>query len=51
MSNTVHLTWVQPRVLDRDQVKVMMNKIDTWSLSVNQMELLIENKAGEILTY
>ena len=45
------LTWVQPRVLDRDQVKVMMAKIDTWSQSVNSMELLIENKAGEILTY
>jgi hypothetical protein len=38
-------------VLDRDQVRVMMAKIDTWSQSVNSMELLIENKAGEILTY
>jgi len=51
VSGTVHMTWVQPRVLNKDQVKVMMNKISTWSESVGSMENLIENKAGEILTY
>jgi len=51
VDGTVHMTWVQPRVLNKDQVKVMMNKISTWSESVASMENLIENKAGEILTY
>jgi len=47
----VHLTWVQPRVLNKDQLKVMMSKIDSWCSAVSQMEVLIENKAGDILTY
>jgi len=51
VSSVVHLTWVQPRVLNKQQLKVMMNKIDSWSNSVAQMEIMIENRAGEILTY
>jgi len=51
VSAVVHLTWVQPRVLDKDQLKVMMTKIDSWCSAVSQMETLIENKAGDILTY
>jgi len=51
VDSTVHMTWVQPRVLDKNQVEVMMKKIDTWAQSVSSMEMMIENKAGEILTY
>ena len=47
----VMLTWVQPRVLDRQQLNTMTNKIQSWSTSVQSMELMIESKAGEILTY
>jgi len=47
----VSLTWVQPRVLDRDQLLAMTRKIESWANSVNGMEVMIENKAGEILTY
>ena len=45
------LTWVQPRVLDKQQLVTMTNKIESWCQSVQSMELMIENKAGEILTY
>jgi len=51
VSGVVALTWVQPRVLDTTQLQVMVGKIDTWANSVASMESLIENKAGEILTY
>lgn len=51
VDGVVHLTWVQPRVLDKEQLKVMMTKIDSWCSAVSQMETLIENKAGDILTY
>jgi len=51
VSGVVEMTWVQPRVLDKDQVKVMMKKIESWSLDVSNMEKMIENQAGEILTY
>jgi len=47
----VMLTWVQPRVLDRQQLVTMTQKIGSWCQSVQDMELMIENKAGEILTY
>jgi len=51
VDGSVALTWVQPRVLDSSQVASMVSKIDNWAASVQSMELLIENKAGEILTY
>ena len=51
VDGSVMLTWVQPRVLDRQQLNTMTNKIQSWSTSVQSMELMIESKAGEILTY
>jgi len=51
VEQTVSLTWVQPRVLDKEQLVTMTKKIDSWCQSVQSMEVLIENKAGEILTY
>jgi len=51
VEQSVSLTWVQPRVLDKQQVVTMTKKIESWCMSVQSMEVLIENKAGEILTY
>lgn len=51
VQSTVTLTWVQPRVLDSSQLASMLEKIGGWVQSVGSMEVLIENKAGEILTY
>jgi len=51
VEQNVSLTWVQPRVLDKQQVVTMTKKIESWCMSVQSMEVLIENKAGEILTY
>jgi len=51
VESSVHLTWVQPRVLDTSQLATMLEKIGSWVQSVGNMEVLIENKAGEILTY
>lgn len=51
VEQSVMLTWVQPRVLDRQQVESLTSKIDSWCHSVHTMELMIDNKAGEILTY
>jgi len=50
VDSTVSLTWVQPRVLDKNQLTTMCSKIATWTQSVGSMEVLIENKAGDILT-
>ena len=46
----VHMTWVQPRVLDKDQIKTMQKKLELWCGDVREMEKLVENKAQDILT-
>lgn len=46
----VHMTWVQPRVLDRDQLGTMQKKLEMWCQDVHNMENLVEVKAQEILT-
>lgn len=50
VDQTVNLTWVQPRVLDKDQVKTIMGKIAILNESIKSMENMIEHSAGEILT-
>lgn len=50
VANTVNMTWVQPRVLDRSQIGAMVQRLDVWCKHVSQMEILLENKASEILT-
>lgn len=46
----VHMTWVQPRVLDKDQIGTMQEKLSTWCTEVRDMERLVEDKAHDILT-
>jgi 26S proteasome regulatory subunit N9 len=50
VSGVVNMTWVQPRVLSRDQVAAMVANLDTWRQSIISMENLIEARASEILT-
>ncbi|XP_059619234.1 26S proteasome non-ATPase regulatory subunit 13 [Phlebotomus argentipes] len=50
VAGVVNMTWVQPRVLDRAQVAAMASTLDTWMLSITEMEKLIESRANEILT-
>ncbi|KAK2162355.1 hypothetical protein LSH36_100g10017 [Paralvinella palmiformis] len=45
----VHMTWVQPRVLDREQIAVMQKKLNFWNTDVKEMEKLVEDKAQDIL--
>ncbi|KAJ6637415.1 26S proteasome non-ATPase regulatory subunit 13 [Pseudolycoriella hygida] len=50
VSGVVNMTWVQPRVLSKDQVAAMATTLDAWIGSIVSMENLIEAKAAEILT-
>lgn len=50
VDNKVHLTWVQPRVLDLEQIGTMQNRLQQWCEDVRQMERLLEVKAHDILT-
>lgn len=50
VSGAVNMTWVQPRVLNREQVSGMAKTLDVWIQSITNMETLIETRASEILT-
>lgn len=51
ISQKVNFSWVQPRVLDRKQISDMMKRLDLWCKDVQSMEMLLESKASDILTY
>ncbi|XP_041351413.1 26S proteasome non-ATPase regulatory subunit 13-like [Gigantopelta aegis] len=46
----VHVTWVQPRVLDVIQISTMQSRLKQWCEDVKQMEKLVEVRAHDILT-
>ncbi len=50
VEETVNVSWVQPRVLDKSQLNSLMSKLDNWCDSISTMEKLIEANAGDILT-
>ncbi|XP_034186446.1 regulatory particle non-ATPase 9 isoform X2 [Osmia lignaria lignaria] len=50
VAETVNMTWVQPRVLDRTQIAGMVQRLDGWCKDVSSMERLLESRASEILT-
>uniref|UniRef100_A0A3B5LKT7 26S proteasome non-ATPase regulatory subunit 13 n=1 Tax=Xiphophorus couchianus TaxID=32473 RepID=A0A3B5LKT7_9TELE len=46
----VQMTWVQPRVLDLQQIKGMKDRLDSWCSDVKDMTVLVEHQAHDILT-
>lgn len=50
VDENVHMSWVQPRVLDRNQIATMQNRLLQWCSDVKSMENLLEEKAQDILT-
>jgi len=46
----VHMTWVQPRVLNNEQIGRMRDRLACWVKEVTETESLIEENARPILT-
>ncbi|XP_070532032.1 26S proteasome non-ATPase regulatory subunit 13-like [Ptychodera flava] len=46
----VHMTWVQPRVLDLQQIASMQQRLEHWCTEVKNMKVMVEDKAQDILT-
>lgn len=46
----VHMTWVQPRVLNTEQIGRMRDRLACWVKEVTETEQLIEENARPILT-
>jgi 26S proteasome regulatory subunit N9 len=51
VSESVAVTWVQPRVLNKTQLASLQSKLDVWVESIHAMEGIIEQNGGEILTH
>ncbi|KAI1297199.1 26S proteasome non-ATPase regulatory subunit 13 [Halotydeus destructor] len=49
VEQNVHLTWVQPRVLDKAQIGSLRSKLDNWCRDVQKMERLMEGRAKEMI--
>jgi 26S proteasome regulatory subunit N9 len=45
----VHMTWVQPRVLDRGQIGSLISRLDGWKKEIQSIESLVEKNASDIL--
>ncbi|PAV91577.1 hypothetical protein WR25_10889 isoform C [Diploscapter pachys] len=50
VDQVVHVTWVQPRVLDTRQIREMASRIAEWRKDVTSMENIVASNAKEILT-
>jgi 26S proteasome regulatory subunit N9 len=48
VDQTVNVTWVQPRVLDRDQIDGMRKRLDTWNRDVNKIATFVQQEGGEV---
>lgn len=49
VDQTVHLSWVQPRVLDKSQIESMRKRLDKWFDDIHVIEKLLETRAHEII--
>jgi len=49
VEQVVHITWVQPRVLDKDQIKTMRNLLGLWGEKVKSSVYMVEEQAPELL--
>lgn len=45
----VNLNWVQPRVLDKQQINRLKIKLEDWCKNVRSVEHLLESNASEII--
>lgn len=49
VDHKVHLSWVQPRVLGKEQISSLRNKLDSWCQQVRDLELHLEQQAQDII--
>ena len=49
VARTASMTWVQPRVLDTEQISKMASRMDKWATDVKAAAKTVEDNAQEIL--
>ncbi|KAL6066895.1 26S proteasome non-ATPase regulatory subunit 13 [Balamuthia mandrillaris] len=50
LTQTVNVTWVQPRVLGMEQISTMKDRLDDWTKKVHDTLLLVEQGTPELLS-
>ncbi len=48
VNQTVHVTWVQPRVLSIEQIEKMRDRLQQWTRHVHQTLLYVEQGTPEL---
>ncbi|KAI9474215.1 MAG: PCI domain-containing protein [Benjaminiella poitrasii] len=48
VDQTVVISWVQPRVLDRDQIDGMRLKLEEWNKQVKKISTFVSEQGGEV---
>ncbi|PKI83259.1 26S proteasome regulatory subunit [Malassezia vespertilionis] len=46
----VHITWVQPRVLDKDQMKALAERLSTWCEHVEHVSQFVMSQSPELFS-
>ncbi|EFC46710.1 26S proteasome subunit RPN9b [Naegleria gruberi] len=47
VKNSIHVSWAQPRVLDREQISVLSNKLSVWLGKVDETLSFLEKHGSE----
>ena len=51
IDQSVSITWVQPRVLDKDQLAMLCTQLDTWTAKVKEALVTVEDQSAEVLLH
>ena len=49
IEQSVNITWVQPRVLDTDQLSILSSQLETWASRVKETLLTVEDQTPELI--
>jgi len=49
IDQSVSITWVQPRVLDKDQLAILGSQLETWANRVKDTLLQVEDQTPELI--
>ena len=49
IDQSVSITWVQPRMLDKDQLGLLCNQLSTWATRVNETLITVVDQSPELI--
>lgn len=49
-AETVQIVWIMPRYLNKEHLTVIVNRMKEWETKMEQVIMMVENQASELLT-